>query len=158
MVLSCAVVSLNDAIFKWLTSELAIGQLIFLRALAMLVLVPLIARRDGGLVALRVNDVRGQGLRAGLMVASVFLFANALKLLPLATAIALLFAAPLFAALFATRMLGERIEWRRMVALLLGFVGIWTILRPGGDSSCGLLCCRSARPRAGRCARFLPGV
>jgi len=49
----------------------------------------------------------------------------------LATANALGFTAPLFAAALATIVLGEVFRWRRWTALTVGFIGMLVILRPG---------------------------
>lgn len=64
------------------------------------------------------------------MVAGFF----ALTLIPLAEATALGFTAPLWATIGAVMILGEVIRMRRMVALVLGFVGVLILLRPGVES------------------------
>ena len=131
MVLGCGFVALNDAILKWLSTSLPVGELICLRGVFVLLVIPLLAMRDGGLRALRVRDLRGQGVLAALLVAGMFLFVTSLKTLALATAVSLLFTGPLFATALAVPLLGERIGWRRSVALLAGFAGVLVILRPG---------------------------
>ncbi|MEQ8639134.1 MAG: DMT family transporter [Alphaproteobacteria bacterium] len=54
-----------------------------------------------------------------------------LSILPLATATALSFTAPLFVTMMAPFALGERVGWRRIGAVLFGFAGAMVILRPG---------------------------
>jgi drug/metabolite transporter (DMT)-like permease len=51
----------------------------------------------------------------------------------LADSYAIAYAAPLLMALIAVPMLGERLGARRIAAILLGFVGMLVMLRPGGD-------------------------
>lgn len=58
----------------------------------------------------------------------------ALTLIPLAEATALGFTAPLWATIGAVVILGEVIRMRRMVALVLGFIGVLILLRPGLES------------------------
>ena len=64
----------------------------------------------------------------------MFCFVTALGVLPLAEAIALLFAAPLFATALAVLLLGERVGWRRWGAVLVGFAGVLMIIRPGSEA------------------------
>ena len=54
-----------------------------------------------------------------------------LKLLPLATASAISFAAPLIMTALAPWLLGESVGWRRWTAVLVGFVGVLVIVRAG---------------------------
>ena len=54
-----------------------------------------------------------------------------ITLLPLATVSAIEFTTPVWGAILAVAVLGERMNRGRWVALALGFVGILVILRPG---------------------------
>ena len=56
-----------------------------------------------------------------------------LSLLPLATVFALEFTIPFWTAFFAMIFLGEKMNRGRVVAILLGFVGILIILQPGAE-------------------------
>lgn len=53
--------------------------------------------------------------------------------LPLATATVLFFSAPIFTALMAVPLQGERIGPRRAGAIAAGFLGVLIVLRPGRD-------------------------
>lgn len=53
--------------------------------------------------------------------------------LPLATAIAISFAGPLFVLILAALFLGEVVRGRRWSATLIGFVGVLIMLRPTGS-------------------------
>lgn len=53
------------------------------------------------------------------------------SLIPISESQALIFTAPLFAAVMAIIFLGERIHARRIIALGVGFLGTLIILRPG---------------------------
>ena len=55
----------------------------------------------------------------------------AVALLPLATVFAIDFTAPMWTAVLATLMLGEKITRWRIISLILGFVGVLVVLRPG---------------------------
>lgn len=70
-------------------------------------------------------------VRTAFAVLSALFFFWGIARVPLADAIALNFAAPIFAAVFAVIVFGERMGLRRWTATLVGFVGILIILRPG---------------------------
>ena len=92
----------------------------------------LLAAATGRLARLWIRSWRQQLLRGLFSISGAFLFATALGLLPLADAIALTFAGPLFVGALAAPVLGENVGWRRWSAILIGFLGILVILRPGG--------------------------
>ena len=54
-----------------------------------------------------------------------------IALLPLAEVIALEFTMPVWVAIFAALLLGERITLPRAIAILVSFIGVLVILRPG---------------------------
>jgi drug/metabolite transporter (DMT)-like permease len=58
-------------------------------------------------------------------------WALSLTLLPLATVFALEFTMPLWVALIAVWMLGERMTLSRAASIVFGFLGVLVILRPG---------------------------
>ena len=61
-------------------------------------------------------------------------WAYGLTLLPLATVFALEFTAPAWATLLAVLFLGERLNRARLGGLLLGFLGVLVVLRPGAET------------------------
>lgn len=76
--------------------------------------------------------------RPGLMmvrtVAGVFsgLFSiYAFTKIPLAEVYSLIFLSPLFVSVLAVPFLGETIGWRRVLAIVVGFVGVLLVVRPG---------------------------
>ncbi len=60
-------------------------------------------------------------------------FLVALLHMPLANLSAILQALPLAVTLAAALVFGERIGWRRLTAILVGFVGVMIIIRPGTE-------------------------
>lgn len=121
----------NDAIAKLLTDRYAPIQIIFLRNL---IAVPLIAAGIAvvfGRSGLRTRHLPLHAVRGLLMVVAAALFFTALSLMPLAEATALVFSAPIFITALSVPLLGEQVGWRRWAAVLLGFVGVLVIVRPG---------------------------
>jgi drug/metabolite transporter (DMT)-like permease len=70
-------------------------------------------------------------LRNSVHFAAQYAWALSLTLLPLATVFALEFTNPAWLALLATWLLGERMTTSRAGAVVLGFLGVVVILRPG---------------------------
>lgn len=135
MILGGLLLTINDAIQKWMTTDFPTGQLLAMRAVFMLLPIAFLIWRAGGRQALRVTNYRGQGLRAVLVCASSFLFVGALSVMPLADAIAITFAGPLFVTALAPIFLHEQVGWRRWGAVLTGFAGVIVMVRPSGASA-----------------------
>ncbi len=80
---------------------------------------------------------RLQWLRGALMLASTLVFFSVLKLMPLATATALNFCAPLIVVALSPWLLGERpgrhARWTRWIGVGIGFAGMLVVVRPGGE-------------------------
>jgi len=87
-----------------------------------------------GLDALRTARPELHVLRAVLNAASMLAFFYALTLEPLAKLSALMFTSPLFAALGAALILGEKMGPARLGGLLMGFAGAAMIMRPGFET------------------------
>ena len=130
MVVGMALLTLNNAFLKTLTSDYPPGQLIALRAAFVFIPIALIAWRSDGLESLKINNIRGQSIRAGFLVATQFLMVTSLGLLPLADVTALSFSGPLVITALAGPMLGEQVGWRRWAAVVVGFSGVLIMVRP----------------------------
>jgi drug/metabolite transporter (DMT)-like permease len=73
-----------------------------------------------------------QILRGMLLVVSTAFFYLSLTFLPLAEAAAITFVGPVLVTALSGPLLGERVSARQWVAVMLGFVGVLIIIRPGG--------------------------
>jgi drug/metabolite transporter (DMT)-like permease len=72
-------------------------------------------------------------LRAVIGLISMATWFYGITVVPLATATAVNFTAPLFATLAAVLILHEKVRFRRWSAVVLGFVGVLVIMRPGSE-------------------------
>lgn len=72
-------------------------------------------------------------LRAALGIAMMAGFVYGLRSLPLSTAYAITFVAPLLVTAMAVPLLGERVGPRRWIAIGVGLLGVLVILRPTGE-------------------------
>jgi drug/metabolite transporter (DMT)-like permease/enamine deaminase RidA (YjgF/YER057c/UK114 family) len=132
MTAGTGLLTLNDAVSKYLMEQYPIGQVICLRqGAALLFLLPYAWIRVG-LGALRVTNYSGQALRACLFIVGVTLMMGSLHRLPLAFVTAVLFSSPLFVALLSAPVLGERVHAQQWIAIAAGFAGVLLIVRPGG--------------------------
>ena len=131
--LSSFLLTSNDAVVKWISGDLAVGEIIFLRGAVSIVAILAYAARHGGFAALRVSNWRGQTVRGACMVGGTFLFVTALGRMPLADVITLVFIAPILIAAVSPFALGEPVGWRRWSAIVCGFVGVIVMLRPGAE-------------------------
>ena len=72
-----------------------------------------------------------QILRGLFLVGSTCFFFQALRFMPMAEASAIGFITPMLVTLFAVPILKEKISPRRWIALIVGFIGVLIIIRPG---------------------------
>lgn len=132
MTLAALVLTINDAMSKYLTQTYAVGQVITLRQFCSLfVIVPYI-HWVAGWKTIRVRNQSGMGLRALLFVATTGFIVWSLSLLPLALVTSIAFASPIFVVALSQVLIGERVSLRRWLAVIIGFFGVLIILRPGG--------------------------
>jgi drug/metabolite transporter (DMT)-like permease len=92
----------------------------------------LVARRAGGLRAVVATKMpKLQVFRGVLLAAQIVVVVISFDRLGLAETHAIFSVHPLLATLLAVPILGERIGWRRAAAIVVGFIGVLMILRPG---------------------------
>lgn len=134
MTIGVASLCVSDALAKTLTDQYTPIQIMFLRNLIALPFAVVIAWRMGGRGALRSATYPAHLLRGVLWVIATVMFFTSIHFLGLAEATALIFAAPLFITALSAMFFGEHVGWRRWSAVLLGFVGVLIIVRPGSAS------------------------
>lgn len=133
MVVASGLLTVNDAMIKWLAQSYPVGQVMTLRGLFVIAIVVLWAMARRRTSQLRVSNWRLQLTRGALMSVSTFLFVTALALMPIADAIAIAFAGPVIATALAALLLNESVGWRRSTAIAMGFTGVVVMLRPTPD-------------------------
>ena len=126
--------TVNDALMKLAAPGLPFFQQVFLRGCMITLGLFLLAavwghlsfRPSGGDRALTV-------LRTLAEAAGTVFFLTALFSMPIANLSAILQALPLTVTLAAALFLGESVGWRRIAAIIVGFIGVAIIIRPGVD-------------------------
>ena len=141
MIAAVAVFSFMDALLKLLAAHYPPMQVAALRGATSLpfTLLPV-------LLAGRLRDLRPRRwpmhlLRGLLSVLVLGGFIYAVRVLSLANAYAVFLSAPLIVAALSVPLLGERIDGRNWIAILVGLAGVLTMLRPSasGLSTLGTL-------------------
>ncbi len=122
--------TLNDSIIKGLSASYPLHEIVFVRAAIALALTLVIARLEGGLALLRTRRPLLHLARGLLLVFSNLCFFTSLAALPLADAAAIFFISPLLITGLSAAMLGERVGYRRWLAVAVGLAGVGIMLRP----------------------------
>jgi len=131
MILSILLFSLMDATVKWLGTSYPTTQIMFFRCAVALVPVLVIICMRGGFGILRTQQKKLHLLRSLMGISAMGLAFYALSLMPLAEAVSILHTAPLFMTALSVVLLRETVGIRRWSAVLLGFIGMLLVVRPG---------------------------
>lgn len=121
----------HDAIVKTLGETYSVFQIIFFSILFGFVPVVLMVLADKSEANLRPHHPMMIAGRAATMMVSMVCAFYAFTVLPLAETYALLFATPLLITVLSVPLLGEEVRRRRWIAVIVGFIGVVIVLRPG---------------------------
>lgn len=132
MVLSSAAFAGMTATIRQTSQELHSFEIAFFRCLfGLLFMMPWLAR--AGIGALRTQRLPLYALRAVIGLFAMTTWFWAISITPMATVTSLFFATTLFAGVLAVLVLREKVGPRRWAAMVVGFLGVLVILRPGVD-------------------------
>src|SRR5665647_2506986 len=126
--------AISSALAKWQVANYSFVEVLFFRAAASLVVVAAIILPRTGWIVFRTKRLLDHAGRSATQATAQSLIIIAFGLMPLAGAVAINFASPLFATLFAALWLKEKVGLARAAALVAGFVGVLLVAAPGADS------------------------
>ena len=127
--------SCNDAAIKWLSGNYPLHQIILFRSLFGLILtISFLVPLQGGPKILKTNLLFYHMIRGFLVFFANLFFFLSLPLMNYAEASAVFFIAPVIITLLSIFFLNEKIGVHRWAAVILGFLGVILILRPGSES------------------------
>ena len=130
MCLSTIAFSVMHGLVRFVSEVLPPFQIAFFRNIfGLAFLFPLLIRSRFAI--LRTKQIGLHALRGIINLAVMLMFFTALSITPLAKVTALSFTAPIFMAILAVLVLGERFRFYRWAAIFSGFIGMLIILRPG---------------------------
>lgn len=133
MALAMAGFALNDAMVRLIAGQLNTGEIMFLRGAMTTMIIALFAWRMKSSLSLAMLRDRALMLRTLCEALASIAYVHALSLMPLSNAAAIMQALPLMVTMGAALFLGEKVGWRRWLAISAGFIGVLVIIRPGSD-------------------------
>lgn len=134
MTLSMAAFTLNDACVKLVAETVPLFQVILLRGLGTTILLAIFVQMTTGLrPSWPRRDCPLIAGRTLAEIAAMVTFTLALTNMAIANATAILAALPLVVTLGAVFVFGDKVGWRRLSAICIGFVGVLLIVQPGTD-------------------------
>jgi drug/metabolite transporter (DMT)-like permease len=134
MIAATVIFAGSSALTKWLVGIYPIGEVMFVRASAALIGASLVILPSAGLAVFRTRRLRDHIIRGVSQSCSQSFFVIAFSLMPLASAFAINFSAPLFATIAAIFFLKETVGPVRWGALIVGFLGVLLVATPGVDT------------------------
>ena len=126
--------AIQDTVVKILSSSGSLWQLMFLRALLVIIILFLWSRSQR-----RSSDISPNGwfwpiLRGGFMSLAYTLFYASLPFVSLSEAAACFFSAPMFVCILGAVILKESVGLWRVGAVLIGFCGVLLVIQPGAEN------------------------
>lgn len=121
-----------DSCAKWLSQAgLPTNEVVFVRYAGQLILVSAFFLPSRGVELVRTNSLRLEIARGLCLMFSTALNFTAILFLPLTVTSSIMFTTPLMICALSIPLLGEKVGWRRWLAIVVGFVGILVIVQPG---------------------------
>jgi drug/metabolite transporter (DMT)-like permease len=123
--------TLQDVVIKLLSGKYPLPEIMAFRCVAAVIPLLVLVHYDGGLSRLRIRHPWPLLARGLLLLGSYTTYYLALAAIPLAEAISLSYSAPLFIALLAVPILGEKPRASSWLAIIVGFIGVIIVSHPG---------------------------
>ncbi len=132
MAFAMTILPCMDAIAKYMSTFQAMspGQVTFYRFFFQMVLTLPLLVTVAGKDAFRAKRPWMNLLRGVLHAAATLLFFTAVKYMPLADVFAIYFVEPFMLTAMSALFLGEKVGWRRWLAILIGFGGAMIVFQP----------------------------
>jgi drug/metabolite transporter (DMT)-like permease len=131
LVLGMLIFSLQDIAVKWIGGDYPVLEIVTFRSVVALPLTLLFFRYEGGHGLPTTQRHKLEYIRGLFYFLSYTTYFMGLAALPLAEIAAIKFSGPLMITLLSVVMLDETVGPRRWLALLVGFMGVLLIVRPG---------------------------
>ncbi|MBA3910035.1 MAG: EamA family transporter [Rhodobacter sp.] len=133
MTASMAGFAVEDVFVKAAARSMPLGQVLLVIGLVGVVTFGTMARSRGEALLPPAFLSRAMLIRSAFEVVGRLFYGLAITLTALSTTSAILQATPLVVVAGAALVFGEKVGWRRWLAVLIGFGGVMVILRPGAD-------------------------
>jgi len=123
--------ALLDGSAKWLVQSVPVLVVVWLRFLTHTLLASALLLPLRGAALVRTRHLRWHLLRGLMFCTMTGINFWALQYLLLTVTASIFFLVPILIALMSAPLLGERIDARRWIAILIGFAGVLVVVRPG---------------------------
>ncbi|MBN2500938.1 MAG: DMT family transporter [Anaerolineales bacterium] len=134
LILAMLIISLQNIAVKWIGGDYSALEIVAFRSLVALPCTLLFFRYEGRRGLPTTKQHKLEYTRGAFLFLSYTTFMMGLAALPLAEIEAIRFSGPLMITLLSVMMLGEKVGPRRWIALVVGFLGVLLIVRPGSAS------------------------
>lgn len=134
IVVTAFAMAFGDAFVKYISADFTIWQIFVLRSVVAIPLALVLLSFGRRPLNIRPRSIGWTFLRSALLVMMWIAFYAALPVLSLPVVAAAYYTGPLFITLFSAFLIGEPVGPRRAGAILIGFVGVLVILRPGTNA------------------------
>ena len=133
LVIGVGIFSIQDLVIKLISADYPVHQAMTIRSLVAMPLLLLMVKAGTGRVRLRSPRSPLMAARGLINLVSYTAYYLGLAALPIATCVALYFTAPLFIVVLSVLVLQERVGLHRWAGVIIGFLGVLVVLRPGSD-------------------------
>jgi drug/metabolite transporter (DMT)-like permease len=123
--------TLLDGSAKWLVQSVPVLVVVWLRFLTHTLIASALLFPMRGAALVRTRHLRWHIVRGFMFCAMTGINFWALQYLQLTVTASIFFTVPILIALLSAPLLGERLDARRWIAILVGFAGVLVIVRPG---------------------------
>jgi len=131
LVLAMLIISIQNIAVKSMGGDYSALEIVAFRSLIALPCTLLFFRLEGQCGLPSTHQPRLEYIRGVFLFLSYTTFMMGLAALPLAEIEAIRFSGPLMITLLSVLILGEKVGLRRWLALMVGFIGVLLIVRPG---------------------------
>ncbi len=133
MIATTFVFAVQDGLSRHLAGEYNVLMVVMIRYWFFAAFVIALARRNAGSIraAAQTSQPMLQALRGLLLAAEICVMVAAFTILGLVESHAVFTCYPLLVAALSGPVLGEKVGWRRWMAIGVGFIGVLVILQPG---------------------------
>ncbi len=121
-----------DAMVKLVSADLTLWQIFVARSLFAIPILTLLLRATG--IGLRPRAPKWAFVRAGLLVLTWLAYYASLPVLSLSVAAVAVYTNPIMIALLSAALIGEPVSLRQWGGVLLGFLGVIAIMKPGTEA------------------------
>ena len=122
----------HDSVVKYLAETYSIIQIIFVNSWFAIIPIILYTQTLHGWKKLKKANLKVHFFRSLTMAFAIFFAMTGFYYLPMVTMYSIIFLIPLFITIGSVLFLGETVRWKRLTAIIIGFIGTIISINPFG--------------------------